>query len=301
MSAKRSGLGRGLDALLPRADKGIEHIAIELLQVSPYQPRKRIDPQALAELSQSIVEKGILQPLLLRPLAQGYEIIAGERRFRAAQQAGLSTVPAIIRSFNDQETLEIAIIENLQREDLTALEQAHAYKQLMEFGMSREEIGRAIGKSPSSVSNMTRLLKLEEDAAQALDEGVISIGHAKAILSQPVEDQSWALQVIIEHQLTVRDAETLRRPPKVEKASESREGEKVEERDPTVGAESTAEILASKPMPSWRDRHQDLAFALSRYVGSKVKISGRNKGKLEIHFHSEDELQRLLELLGYQD
>ena len=193
MSAKRS-LGRGLDALLPKVEKGgVEQLPLSELSVSVYQPRKRLDPEGVAELARSVAQRGVLQPLLVRPSGQGYEIVAGERRFRAAQQAGLKTVPVVVKTLDDRETLEIALIENVQREDLSAVEEARAFKQLLEFGLSQEEVADAVGKSRSTVANTLRLLQLGDAALSALDEGRISAGHARAILAQPENDREWAL------------------------------------------------------------------------------------------------------------
>lgn len=276
---KRSGLGRGLDALLPKIDRGgVEQVNLEQLEVSPYQPRKRIDPEAIAELASSIAEKGVLQPLLVRPSETGYEIVAGERRFRAAKQAGLSTVPVIVKNLNDQETLEIAIIENLQREDLNAVEEALAFKKLMEFGLSQEDVGKAVGKSRSAVANTLRLLQLSEAALNALADERISAGHARAILAQPESDQNWALEQILEHNLNVRQAEELKRP---EFSALTPRGDAI--------TQSTS-----------NSEYGQLEEDLARHVGSKVVIKGKDKGKLELHFHSREELERLLSILGYQ-
>jgi ParB family transcriptional regulator, chromosome partitioning protein len=276
---KRSGLGRGLDALLPKIDRGgVEQVNLEQLHVSPYQPRKRIDPEAIAELASSIAEKGVLQPLLVRPSDAGYEIVAGERRFRAAKQAGLSSVPVIVKNLNDQETLEIAIIENLQREDLNAVEEALAFKKLMEFGLSQEDVGKAVGKSRSAIANTLRLLQLPETALNALADERISAGHARAILAQPESDQNWALEQILEHTLNVRQAEELKRP---EFAVLTPRGDT---------------LIQTSPNSEYAQLEQDLA----RHVGSKVVVKGKDKGKLEIHFHSREELERVLSILGYQ-
>lgn len=272
MPAKRS-LGRGLDALLPKVEKerGIEQVALADLKVSDYQPRKRLDPEAVAELARSVAQKGILQPLLVRPAGEGYEIVAGERRFRAAQQAGLSTVPVVVKSLGDRETLEIALIENVQREDLSALEEARAYKQLLEFGLSQEAVADAVGKSRSAIANTLRLLQLDENALQALDDGRISAGHARAVLAQPEEDRKWALAQILENSLSVREAEGLERS---KSSSTSAKGVMLKEQS-------------------------EIELNLSRVVGTKVRVSGQNKGKIELHFASRDELERLLELLNY--
>ena len=282
MPAKRKGLGRGLDALLPKTEKekdtgnkGVDQLPVDALNVSSYQPRKYIDPEAIAELASSVSQKGILQPLLVRPLEEGYEIVAGERRFRAAQQVGLKTVPAIIRDLTDRETLEIAIIENVQRENLNSVEEARAFKQLMDFGMNQEEVAKAVGKSRSAVANTLRLLQLGDAALSALEKRTISAGHARAILAQPEGDRTWALERILENNLSVREAEGLKR-----------------------------QVITSSPQSSKKDtsdgRYTHIETDLARQIGTRVKVLGGNKGKIELHFHSQDELQRLLELLHYQ-
>ena len=270
MSAKPRGLGRGLDALLPRVDGGVKQAAIATLRVSSLQPRRSFDEVALAELAASIAEKGVLQPLLVRPVDTGYEIVAGERRFRAAQIAGLDRVPVVVRELSDQQTLEIAIIENLQREDLNAIEEARAFQQLMGFGLTQEQVAQAVGKSRSAVANTVRLLTLPAGAIDALEAGIISAGHARAVLAQAPEDRDWALRQVVERHLSVRQAEALRRP-------------------------------SGRGRPADRDeRHVALAEDLTRYVGSRVRVRGGTRGAIELHFHDTDELQRLLELLGYQ-
>ena len=275
MSAKRSSLGRGLDALLPKVDKpegGVQQVELGRLRVSTYQPRKRIDPAAIAELAQSIAEKGVLQPLLVRPRDNGYEIVAGERRFRASQQAGLTAVPVIVKTLSDRETLEIAIIENLQRESLSAVEEARAFKQLMAFGLSQEDVAAAVSKSRSAVANTLRLLKLPDAALEALEEDRISAGHARAVLAQPVEDQAWALQQILAAGLTVREAEKLKRK----------------------------EVTNRRSVGISDGRYVQLETDLTRRLGTKVKVAGGKKGRIELHFYSEEELERLLVHLGYE-
>lgn len=275
--AKRSGLGRGLDALLPKVERGgVEQVNLEQLHVSPYQPRKRLDPEAIAELSASIAEKGVLQPLLVRPSPTGYEIVAGERRFRAAKQAGLNTVPVIVKNLNDQETLEIAIIENLQRENLNAVEEALAFRKLMDFGLSQDDVAKAVGKSRSAVANTLRLLQLPEGALKALEDERISAGHARAILAQPEDDRLWALEQILMQHLNVRQAEALVRP--------------------TVSPIMPRRDSVSKEQSIFEQLEEDL----SRFVGTKAKIIGRDSGRIELYFHSREELERLISLLGYQ-
>ena len=270
MSAKPRGLGRGLDELLPKVEKGVRQVSLDDLEVSPRQPRRTIEDAAIAELATSIRRQGILQPLLVRPSGRGLEIVAGERRFRAAKRAGLSEVPVIVRELSDQEALEIAIVENLQREDLNPVDEARALEQLLGFGLNQEKVARAIGKSRSAVSNTLRLLKLPASALEALAAGRISAGHARAILAQDEADMEWALDQIVRRDLSVREAESLRRPA---------EGEGRSRR--------TASMYA------------DLERDLTRHVSAKVRIKGEKRGRIEIHFHSPDELERLLDLLGY--
>ena len=272
MSAKARGLGRGLDALLPKAQGAVQQIAIDRLEPSPHQPRKRMDEAAIAELAASIAEKGVLQPILVRPNGDGFEIVAGERRFRAAKRAGLGSVPVVVRDLDDRETLEVAIVENLQREDLNAVEEARAFKQLLGFGLNQEQVGRAVGRSRSAVANSLRLLTLPDDALDAVERGEISAGHARAILAQPEEDRSWALDRIVAKGLSVREAEALKRP----------EERRATGRDAGDG------------------RYVRLEEDLSRHAGTRVRIKGGKRGRIELHFHSEDELTRLLELLGYE-
>lgn len=269
MSARPRGLGRGLDALLPKVEQGAQRLPISELRPSSLQPRKTFDPEALAELSASIKEKGVLQPILVRPLQDGYEIVAGERRFQAAQAAGLSVVPVQVRELTDQEALELAIIENLQRENLNALEEAEAFQQLMEYGLNQEEVSRAVGKSRSAIANSLRLLSLPPLARTALAAGRISAGHGRAVLAQPEEDREWAVQHILDKALSVRQSEKLKR--------------RVRRQRTQAG------------------RYSELEEELTRFAGTRVRITGQGKrGKVELHFHSEDELARLLELLGYQ-
>ncbi len=269
MSAKPRGLGRGLDALLPRVEKGVQQVPLAQLRPSPFQPRHTIDEAELAELAASIASKGVLQPILVRPSASGYEIVAGERRFRAAKLAGLITVPAMVRDLSDQETLEIAIVENLQRQDLNPMEEARAFKQLLDFGLNQEKVAEAVGRSRSAIANTLRLLVLPEIVQDAIEAGRVSAGHGRAVLAQAEPDRLWAFEQIITRDLSVRAAETLKRTTKASTEAKGR-------------------------------HYQHLEQDLSRHAGTKVSISGGKRGRIELHFHNEDELQRLLELLGYQ-
>lgn len=270
MSAKARGLGRGLDALLPKAEKGAQMLAVERLTPSELQPRVRMDDGKVAELAESVAAKGVLQPLLVRPKGDRFEIVAGERRFRAAQKAGLTSVPVVVRELSDQETLEVAIIENLQREDLTAIEEARAYQRLLDFGLDQAGVAKAVGKSRSGIANTLRLLALPEEARDALESGEISAGHARAILAQPEADRAWALERIIARGLTVRQAEALQRPSEGPKRSTS------------------------------DGRYRHLEEDLARHAGTMVRVRGGRRGRIELHFRSREELERLLELLGYQ-
>lgn len=269
MPAKPRGLGRGLDSLLPKT--GVQQIAVADLKVSPLQPRKSLDKGALNELASSIAEKGVLQPLLVRPTEGGFEIVAGERRFRAAEQAGLSSVPVVVKTLDDRETLEIAIVENLQREDLSPVDEARTFAQLQGFGLKQDEVAKAVGKSRSAISNALRLLKLPDEALSALDRGVISSGHARAILAQAEPDRPWAFREIRDRELSVREAESLLR---------------TSSKRPRVAVSD--------------DRYAELQEELTRHVGSKVLVKGGNRGRIELHFFSRDELEGLLERLGYQ-
>ena len=293
-SKPKGGLGRGLDALIPKAPIAVEKptkatpeaapsalepantLAMDRLVPNKNQPRTQFDDATLIELANSIREKGILQPLLVRPKGKNFEIVAGERRWRAAKIAGLKTVPVVIRELSDRETLEIAIVENLQREDLGPVEEARAFQKLIEFGMTQEEAAQAVGKSRPTVTNALRLLSLPEAALAALETGRISAGHARAILAVPKEHQDWALAQILERHLSVRLAEDLKR-----------ESEVLEE-------------TAKAPAPKRASTHHQLQIELQRHLGTRLKIVGDEKGKIEIPFYSHEDLTRLLEIFGYQ-
>ncbi|WP_293912741.1 ParB/RepB/Spo0J family partition protein [Deinococcus sp.] len=276
--SKKSSLGRGLDALLSRPQTAPalpQSLKIEQIVQATYQPRQVFIPEALAELAQSIRDKGVLQPLLVRPRGEHFEIVAGERRWRAAQLAGLVEVPVIIRDLADRDALEIAIVENLQREDLGPLEEARAYQTLLDQGLNQEGVAKAVGKGRSTVANALRLLSLPPAALSALENSEISAGHARAVLAQPEADRAWALGEILSRHLNVRGAEALRR---------GRE-------------EATGAPIKVSPARPWRQVELDL----SRRTGTKVKINGADKGRLELSYGSREELDRLLELLGYAE
>jgi len=264
VSKKPSGLGKGLEALLPRGGAGVTRLPLELIRPNPNQPRRRFRPEALSELVESIREKGLLQPLLVRPKGEGYELVAGERRYRAALEAGLREVPVLIRDLTDREALELALVENLQREDLSPVEEALGYRRLLEMGLTQEEVARRVGKARSTVANALRLLQLPEEALRALEEGRITPGHARALLMLPEGERLWALSEILSKDLSVRQAERLK---------------------------------VQKPRPEPDLERQALAERLSQSLGLRVRLSRR---RLVIEFSSEEELALLLERLGYQ-
>ena len=274
---RRSGLGRGLDALIPRAPAAAPtSLPLDRLVRNPRQPRQVFDQVAIEELAASIREKGLVQPLLVRPAGEQYEVVAGERRWRAARLARLETVPVVVRELDDREALELGLVENLQRQDLGPIEEARAYARLIEMGRTQEEAARAVGKGRSTVANSLRLLALPARALEALEAGRITAGHARAILALPDERRDAALDLILASDLSVREAEALARAPGAE------------DREP-------APSPPAKPRP-----HRNLELELSRLAGTRVRIVGQDKGKLELSYGSVEELNRLLELLGYQ-
>ena len=273
-SSKSGGLGRGLDALIPRgaANAVPQKLLLSELVANARQPRTVFEDAALEELASSIAEKGVLQPLLVRPKGKGYEIVAGERRFRAAKLAGLTEVPVVVRDLDDRETLEIALIENLQRENLNPLEEARAFQGLLELGLTQEQLAKTLGKGRSTIANGLRLLNLSRDAQKALEDGLISAGHARAILGRPASQQEWALEQTLTHDLNVRQLEQLQQPENVSR-----------------------ETIAAKPR-----LHRQLELELARLTGTKVRIVGQDKGRLELHYHTLEDLNRILELIGYE-
>lgn len=281
--AKRNGLGKGLDALF--IDNNTEDGAVTSLKVSEIepnksQPRTAFDEAALSELADSIRAHGIIQPLVVRPLERGgYQIVAGERRWRAARRAGLSDVPVVIRDLDEGQTLEIAIIENLQREDLNVMELALGYQTLMkQYGMTQEQVSAKVGKSRSSVANTVRLLSLPEKALGYVRSGQISAGHAKALLA--LEDENQIVEVaerVVKDGILVRDIEKLASMQK--KASISAAGEKKER-------------AAGEKDASWGDSfYKEMELALSTELGRRVKISAHGKrSTIELDFYDNEDL-----------
>lgn len=283
---EKRGLGKGLGALIPgagREDRLPVEIPVDQITFNPYQPRRSRDDEKFQELVRSVRLHGILQPIVVRTSGEsGYELVAGERRLRAASEAGLVRIPAIVKQFTNEQTLEVALIENLQREDIGPLEAAGAYKRLIdEFGLTQDEIAFRIGKSRPSVANTLRLLNLPEEIQQSVAAGQISEGHARALLSVADPERQRAVwRRAVSEQLTVREAERLCRDAGVRDVSrETNAG-----RNPP--AERDPNILA-------------LEEELRRLFGTRVTITvGRDKSRIEIEFYSEDDLTRILTLLG---
>ncbi len=278
MNKDKSSLGTGLDSLLgerPKTDpQGVNEIAIEDLSPGQYQPRKKMYKSSLDELAQSIKEQGILQPLIVRRLASGrFEIVVGERRWRAAQMAGLAKVPAIVRDLNNDETAKIALIENLQREDLNALDQARGLQRLQqEFNLSQDDLGKAVGKSRSSVTNLLRLLNLTPEVQTLLEEGSIEMGHARALLSAEATKQLELANEVIKKSLSVRQTETL--------VGERKQGGSVKKISPPKD-------------PNTKKLERDLSEILSAEV--LIKHNKQGKGSLTISFKNLDILEGILE------
>lgn len=287
---EKRGLGRGLAALIPEATSStsVREIAITQIAPNPYQPRTAFDPEKLADLVESIRQHGVLQPVLLRPLGgERYQLVAGERRYRAAQKAGLTSIPAVVRECSDKDQLEIAIVENLQREDINAMETARAYRRLnLEFGMTQEQISTRVGKSRSAVANTLRLLQLPEAVLESLERGEITEGHARALLM--AEEPSAILAAwkkTVRQQLNVRDTERT--------AKEAR----LQINEPTI-LEPNPKVIAPT-VPTIDPNVAALVERLREKLGTKVTMSQQDNGygKIEIEFYSEVELERLMEIL----
>ncbi len=273
MPDRKRGLGKGLEALIPpsAAPSGAMEIGVDNLEPNPSQPRVALDEEGLRELAESIRENGLIQPIIVTRTERGYQIVAGERRWRAAKMAGLPTIPAIVREVAPGEGLALALVENLQREDLNPLEAASAYQELTEkFGMTQEEVARRVGKDRSTVANTLRLLRLSQAAKRALLSGQISEGHARALLRLEGEGQERALREVLAKGLNVRQTEGLIR-----------------------------RWLEGPPPPAAR-APEDLALEeeFRRALGTKVVLKRAGKGgRLIIHFYSEEELGALYDLL----
>lgn len=287
MAGKLGGLGKGLDAIFIENDTNDSNnnVFLKISDIEPNrdQPRKDFNEEALRELADSIATHGVLQPLLVRPLAGGgYQLVAGERRWRASRMAGLSEVPVVIREMTDSEMTQIALIENLQREDLNSVEEALGYKSLMDaYNLTQDEVAKAVGKSRPAVANVMRLLNLPEEIQDMLKEGEISAGHARALLG--IDDKETMIKIaksIAPQDLTVRDVERLAKKQSSDKKPK-------------------AEKQHQKRAPIYDEVELSLNEHLSRRV--KVMNDKENNGTLQIEFYSEDDLVQLAKLLGGEE
>jgi ParB family chromosome partitioning protein len=300
MSVKKKGLGRGLDALLgtvrdieseaqpggaettadvpdmPTGHGVVTALPIELIQRGRYQPRRDFDPESMRELAESIAAQGIIQPIVVRPIgANRYEIIAGERRWRAAQQAGLTDIPVVVREVDEQAAIAIALIENIQRDDLNPLEEATALQRLLgEFGLTHQQVAEAVGKSRTTVTNLLRLLELNDDVKQALEQGKLEMGHARALLGLRGAQQSHAMLKVLSKGLSVRETEKLVRRLQQE------------------GSENHPPPRRPEPDANVRRLQDDLTERLGARV--QIQQGHRGAGKLVIAYNSLDELDGIL-------
>lgn len=274
-------LGRGLDALIPSLtvhdDDKITEVSLQQLRPNPYQPRKNFDEQSIQELAESIKQHGIIQPIIVRSVVKGYEIIAGERRYRASQWLGLTTIPAVVRNFSDQQAMEIALIENLQRENLNAIELALAYQGLMEqFSFTQEELSVKVGKSRSHIANFLRLLQLPEEVKEYVSRGTLSMGHARAIVG-------------------VKDTTKVKQLAK----SAIEQGWSVRQLEEAIQQQHQRNKPADKPKAARHDPYlHEVEKALREHFRTTVRIKqNKDKGKIEIAYFNKQDLERLLELL----
>jgi ParB family chromosome partitioning protein len=278
----KRGLGRGLDAFFtPGEDEPRAEIAVKEIVPNRFQPRRVFDPDALKELAESIRQHGVIQPILVRKTMSGYELVAGERRWRAAQMIGLEAIPAVVREYSDGEMTEIALIENLQRENLNPIEEASAYKRLMEeFTLTQEDVARRIGRSRSLIANTVRLLNLAPAIQEYVSRGTLTMGQARPLLALESADlQEEAADSIIDGELSARDAEELVR-----------------------------RLVSSPRLPKARKQEpRELFLAeaeerLKHLLGTQVKIKpGKLRSKIEIEFYSSDDLERIIETLSVKE
>jgi ParB family chromosome partitioning protein len=278
----QGGLGRGLSALIPTRPTTIEaptEIPLARIAPNPYQPRTAVDEDALAELAASIVEHGVLQPILVTETIDGYRLVAGERRVRASRLAGLERIPAVVRELADHDQLELTLVENIQREDLDPLEEARAYRQLIdEFGFTQEKLAKRMGKARPTIANSLRLLDLDDQVQAALAGGLVSEGHARALGGLPTDRQARVLAVVIERELSVRQTEELVRRLREEPAAATKA---------RTGGQAPADAELERV-------ESDLRSAL----GTKVSIArSRRGGRIIIEFYSDEELSRLFDRL----
>ena len=285
MAKKSGGLGRGLDAIFAEntqeSGSGAVMLRISELEPNREQPRKDFDEKAMAELADSISQHGVLQPLLVRPIfGGGYQIVAGERRWRAARMAGLSEVPAMVREMNDGEVMELALIENLQREDLTPLEEARGYQTLLEkYELTQEEVAKTVGKSRPAVTNAMRLLGLPQEIQDMVERGELSAGHGRALLAFADEELMVAVaRKAAAEGLSVRQLEKL-----AKKAAQESSGKET-------------------PVVSRCTYFDEVELSLHEHLGRKVRVAGNGKkGVLQIEFYGEEDLQRLMASIEFKE
>ncbi|MFZ7133496.1 MAG: ParB/RepB/Spo0J family partition protein [Eubacteriales bacterium] len=283
MNKNRKGLGKGLSALIPDTEdithENVMEIDVQEIKPNDAQPRRMFDEDKLDELAQSITVHGVIQPLIVIKITNGYQIVAGERRWRAALKVGLKKIPVVVKKFTDQEIMEIALIENLQREDLSDIETALAYKELMKrYGITQAEMAKQLGKSRVSVTNTLRLLQLPLEVQQYIQDNKISAGHARAILSAPDSLKKSFAKKIIEQNLSVREAEKY-----VSKMKDT---------------EIQKEEISKKRVGFQEDLLKEIEEELQKMLGTKVFIKHNNaKGKIEINYYSNDDLDRIVNIL----
>ncbi len=289
--SKPRALGKGLGALIPQLEEedlqNTMEIPIDEIELNPFQPRRTFDQESLNELAGSIKIHGILQPLVVRKKDHRYQLIAGERRLRAAKLAGLETVPVIIKELDDRAVMEIALVENLQREDLNPIEEAEAYQKLIEeFSLTQEEVAKAVGKSRTAITNTLRLLNLPSEIQQMVLENKLTMGHARALLGlESVDQQLYLSKKVIDEQLSVRNTEELVR---------------LMNASPEVPRETSAET--KKELSTREDQLdpnlQAIVDDMTRLFGTKVRIkTSGNRGRIEIEYYSQEELERITEIL----
>ncbi|MCD8510944.1 MAG: ParB/RepB/Spo0J family partition protein [Bacillus sp. (in: Bacteria)] len=277
------GLGKGINVFFPEAEKeeNVQDIPLSELRPNPYQPRNVFEPEAIEELKMSILQHGVLQPIIVRKSSiKGFEIVVGERRYRAAKEAGLQVIPAVVRGMTDHDMMEIALIENLQREDLNPLEEAKAYQKLMEhLQVTQEELSKKLGKSRPHIANHVRLLQLPQLAQEAIAEGKLSMGHGRALLGLKQKEKLTAtIQKVINEKLSVRQLEEL-----------------IQNLNKNVSRET---ITKKSPSPFIREKES----VLKEYFGTNVHIKkGKKKGKIEIEFFSDEDLNRILQLIKEEE
>lgn len=287
--ARRSGLGRGLGALIPTEPDTTESAFqdIDIVHIVPnrYQPRDRFDEESLAALAESISEVGVIQPIIVRELTEGYEIIAGERRWRAAQRAGLRSIPTLVRSADDKGSLEAAVVENVHRQDLNALEEAAAYRQLMDdFGLTQEEVASRVGRSRSAVANTVRLLNLAPSVQRLVVEGHLSAGHGRALLALDDEEARQALAEDI-----VRDSLTVRETERMVAESQPAGPEVVSAPSTDDGSSAAGEVQAGI---------LELEELLSTKLDTRVSVKlGKRRGRITIQFSGLSDLERIYHLI----